>query len=75
MRESNMKIAGIALCAALLSGCATCNKHPVVCGVAAGIIVTGIAFSVSGPGHHPSAPPPSANTQPVNCQSNPGMCQ
>ena len=37
------------LAAILLTGCATCERHPMACGVAAGIVVTSIAISVS---HH-----------------------
>lgn len=38
-----------------LSGCATCERHPVECGALVGIVATSIALSVNqidGGGHH-----------------------
>lgn len=71
-----MKIAVIAV-AALLSGCATCERHPVGCGAAVGILATSLALSLNQPGtHRTSAMAPATSTiQPPNCASNPALCQ
>jgi uncharacterized protein YceK len=33
--------------ALMLSGCATCERHPVYCSAAAGVVATSIALSVN----------------------------
>jgi hypothetical protein len=40
-----------------LTGCATCERHPVECGVVVGIVATSIALSVNHPDrdHHEPA--------------------
>jgi hypothetical protein len=70
-----MKIAISALVVVLLSACATCERHPVACGVVAGVVATSIALSVDHDHHgqHNSHAPLTSNTQPVNC--NTGECQ
>lgn len=37
----------ILVAVALLSGCATCERHPVACGAAVGFVATSIAISVN----------------------------
>lgn len=69
-----MKIAVIAV-AALLTGCATCERHPVECGAAVGILATSLALSLNQPGNHRTSLAPTISTiQPPNCASNPAMC-
>lgn len=45
-----------------LSGCATCERHPVECGVVVGIVATSIAISVNQHHDYHGAMPP-ATTQ------------
>jgi hypothetical protein len=42
-----VKVSTIALCL-LMSGCATCERHPLACSAAAVIVGTSIALSVRG---------------------------
>jgi hypothetical protein len=59
-----------------LGGCATCQQHPVACGVAGAVIVGSIAAAVQH--HHDQqhqAAPGMSNTQPVNCAATPSLCQ
>jgi hypothetical protein len=60
----------------LLSGCATCERHPIGCGAAVGILATSIALSVNQHHDRTSAmAPATATIQPPNCASNPASCQ
>lgn len=68
-----MRIAVIAV-AALLSGCATCERHPIECGAAVGIIATSLALSLNQPGNHRTLAPTTRTIQPPSCASNPAMC-
>lgn len=42
------KAAATTLCAALLGACATCERHPVMCGVATAIVAGSIASASAG---------------------------
>lgn len=48
----------------ILSGCATCQRHPVECGAIVGVVATSIALSVNQPGrdHHEPAVGPERPT-------------
>lgn len=70
-----------------LGGCATCDRHPLVCTVATAVVVGSIAASVQH--HHDQGqarslrlshgpqlrPPGASDTQPVDCASMPSLCQ
>jgi hypothetical protein len=68
-----MKI--LILCALLaLAGCATCQRHPVMCTVAGAIVVGSIAATLAQHDHSDHAQSNKRMTQPTPCQANPAMC-
>lgn len=71
----NLKVALlITVCLATiiwLGGCATCERHPVACTAAVGIVATSIALSRDQ--GRPADPRRGIN--PPNCAANPTSCQ
>lgn len=64
----------IAIAASLmLSACATCHDHPVMCGIGAAVIAGSIAISIDH--SHGGDYRPRSTTQPAPCQANPDVCQ
>jgi len=66
-----MKI--LLLLSLLLSGCATCERHPYVCAAGTAIIAGSIAASVQHHHDQTTHAPAMATIQPVNCAN--GSCQ
>lgn len=60
--------------ASLVSGCATCRRHPLICGIAAAVAVGAVAESVQ---RHHDQPAVShrMQSQPTPCEEDPALCQ
>lgn len=50
-----------------ISGCATCERHPVACTAAVAVVVTSIALSVDHGHSSRPAPHTSSDIQPITC--------
>jgi hypothetical protein len=66
------KLTSIA-CALLLTGCATCQNHPVFCAVGTAIIVGSVAATIEDNRHHEA--PEHHNDWPAACNINPQLCR
>jgi hypothetical protein len=69
MNALRILVVGVTLLAA---GCATCERHPVACSVAAGVIITSVALSV----HHDQHAPVSDRTERgIPCGASGDVCR
>lgn len=57
-----------------LAGCATCERHPIMCTVATAVVVGSIAASLQQHDDQRRLTPSMSTTQPTPCQANPAAC-
>ena len=69
---STLKNMILSLCV-LTSGCATCQEHPMACGIAYTVAVGSIIATANQHRHSENHPMATANIQPVNCAN--GVCK
>jgi hypothetical protein len=51
----------------LLSGCATCNQHPIACGAALSLVATSAILSIQHSSNGPAQIRPNTGIQPTHC--------
>ena len=66
-----MSRAAILILMLCMTGCATCERHKVACGVVAASIALSVPSMVHTGGNHTTylGSPPDVTTQPVNCHT------